>query len=74
MPWPTTAIYRGSTGRVRQLCAIAGLDEALALDWPYVRTIDYLFWALDAGLTTDPQICRELLDHLSGQDPKRTFP
>ncbi len=59
-----------SVERVRQLCAIAGLDGSLAVDWLLVRTIEYLFWALGAGLTTDPEICRELIGHLTrGRSP-----
>ncbi|NEE01217.1 aminoglycoside phosphotransferase family protein [Phytoactinopolyspora halotolerans] len=60
--------YRGpedSVERVRQLCVLAGLDRPLAFDWLLVRTIEYLFWALGVGLTTDPEICRELIGHLT---------
>lgn len=55
---------KDSVERVRQLCTVADLDEPLALDWLLVRTVEYLFWALGAGLTTDPDICRELIGHL----------
>lgn len=59
-----------SVDRVRRLCALAGLDRPLALDWLLVRTVEYLFWALGADLTTDPEICRELIGRLtSGQSP-----
>jgi hypothetical protein len=54
-----------SMQRLRQLCALAGLNAPLALDWLLVRTVDYLFWAMDAGLTTDPQICRDLIGQLT---------
>lgn len=59
---PKNAIERAS-----QLSVVTGLDADLALDWLVVRTVEYLFWALGAGLTTDPAICRELIGHLTSR-------
>lgn len=53
-----------SAQRIRQLCSLAGLEFPLAWDWVLIRSIEYLFWALSAGLTTDPEICRQLIGHL----------
>ncbi|HEY0475330.1 MAG TPA: aminoglycoside phosphotransferase family protein [Kribbella sp.] len=56
-----------SLDRVKRLCDIAELDQQLALNWLLVRTVDYALWALDAGLTTDPANCRELVDRMTGE-------
>jgi len=54
-----------SVERVKRLCSIAGLDQELSFDWLLVRTVEYALWALDAGLTTDPANCCELVDRMT---------
>jgi streptomycin 6-kinase len=51
--------------RLDRFCEIARLDPDLARDWLLIRTVDYALWALGAGLTTDPEICRQLADRLA---------
>ena len=51
--------------RLGRLCGIARLDHELARDWLLIRTVDYALWALGAGLTTDPEICRELAERIA---------
>lgn len=51
--------------RLDRLCDIAHLDHELARDWLLIRLVDYALWALSAGLTTDPEICRELAERLA---------
>jgi streptomycin 6-kinase len=55
-----------SLDRVKRLCDIAEFDQELAFNWLLVRTVDYALWALEAGLTTDPANCRELVDRMTG--------
>lgn len=59
--------YRGADDaieRVERLCSLATLEPELAFDWLLVRTVDYALWALEAGLTTDPANCLELVARL----------
>jgi streptomycin 6-kinase len=51
--------------RAGRLCSIAGFDQELAFDWLLVRTVDYALWALEAGLTTDPAHCCELVGRMT---------
>jgi streptomycin 6-kinase len=55
-----------SVERVKRLCGSAGLDQELSFDWLLVRTVEYALWALEAGLTTDPANCCELVDRMTG--------
>jgi streptomycin 6-kinase len=59
--------YQGADdaiGRLSRLCQIARLDLELARDWLLVRVVDYARWGLGVGLTTDPELCREIADRL----------
>lgn len=51
--------------RVQRLCSLAGLEPELAFDWLLVRTVAYALWALEAGLTTDPANCLELVARMT---------
>lgn len=62
--WQRYSSPESAIKRTQHLCAIAHLDEALALDWLLIRVIEYLFWGIGAGLTDDPTVCREIIDHL----------
>lgn len=42
----------------------AGLDRTLVKTWSSIRVADYWLWALDNGLTEDPERCRRLLEWL----------
>lgn len=42
-----------------------GLDRQKALDWTLIRAVDYYFWGLENGLTTDPQRCLRLYNVLA---------
>lgn len=55
----TDADVRRQLGRI---VAIADLDAANAQDWVIERSMAYLLWGLDHGLTTDPVRCQRLLD------------
>ena len=54
-----------SLDRLDRFCGLAGLDRGLAFDWLLIRLVAYAFWALEAGLTTDPALCRELVDRMT---------
>ena len=41
-----------------------GFDEDRTRAWLVVRTVDYLLWGLEHGLTQDPVRCLRLLDAL----------
>lgn len=43
----------------------AGLDDDRARAWALYRTVDYWLWALDAGLTIDPERCRRVAGALT---------
>jgi streptomycin 6-kinase len=63
--WRRYSGAEDSLERVKRLCSIAGLDQELARDWLLVRNVDYALWALEAGLTTDPANCCELVDRMT---------
>jgi len=54
----------GMDRRLSTVVRLAGLDRERARGWLMVRTVDYLLWALDAGLTEDPKRCRALIEWL----------
>lgn len=37
-----------------------GLERQKTIDWTFIRTVDYYFWAIDNGLTIDPKRCLRL--------------
>ena len=51
-------------GAIRDLLRVivdaAGLDEARAAGWAFVRTVDYWLWATANGLTVDPARCERV--------------
>ncbi len=56
-----------SLARLDRFCDIATLDRDLAFDWLLVRLVAYALWALESGLTTDPALCRELVDRMTSR-------
>jgi streptomycin 6-kinase len=56
-----------SLARLDRFCEIAKLDHGRAFDWLLVRLVAYAFWALESGLTTDPALCRELVDRMTSR-------
>jgi streptomycin 6-kinase len=54
-----------SLDRLDRYCEIAMLDRELAFDWLLVRLVAYALWALESGLTTDPALCRELVEQMT---------
>lgn len=48
----------------RRVCDAGRLDRDLAIAGAVVRIADYWLWAIDTGLTEDPERCRRLLDWL----------
>ncbi len=46
------------------LVEATGFDEDRTRAWLVVRTVDYLLWGLEHGLTQDPVRCLRLLDAL----------
>ena len=57
--------------RVERLCSLAGLEPELAFDWLLARTVAYALWALEAGLTTDPANCLELVTQMTSGRSRR---
>lgn len=47
---------------VGEMVDVAGLDPVRTDAWILVRSMSYLLWGLEHGLTTDPVRCRRLLD------------
>lgn len=66
--WRRYSNPQDSVERVRKLCAIAQLSTPIALDWLLIRLIDYMLWARESGLTSDPAICKEIIDYLAAQN------
>lgn len=48
------------------LTEAARLDAQKARAWTFVRVVDYWLWAVEQGLTKDPERCETLADFLSG--------
>ncbi|WP_199539178.1 aminoglycoside phosphotransferase family protein [Desertihabitans brevis] len=46
--------------------SVAGVPRDRATAWVVVRSMSYLLWGLERGLTTDPVRCRRLLDLFAG--------
>lgn len=57
--------------RVERFCGLADLDQQLATDWLLIRTVTYALWALEAGLTTDPANCLELVTRMTRRGDRR---
>ena len=46
------------------LIAISECDTERARQWTIVRIVDYWLWAVETGLTSDPKMCRSILECL----------
>jgi streptomycin 6-kinase len=53
------------TGLLGTIIEHGQLDQAKAVAWSFVRSIDYWLWGLENGLTTDPLRCRRIASALA---------
>jgi streptomycin 6-kinase len=60
----------GGAGLRRLLAVLVtegDLDPELARSWSIVRCVDYWLWALENGLTQDPERCQRIIEILIGE-------